>query len=169
MLLRGNGLVQQSRNGRVERQRTAWRKFRWLCTLQPMFGPLTFRRGHSALALSLCLAGCTGSPPPGGPAPVGPPPTSERGSDRLPPVAPVTGPLRLSVAYPVPTDLIDARDSTFILGSVGTGIATLTVNQVPVPVAPNGAWIAWLPIPPDSVISFTITARTATDSATLVY
>jgi N-acetylmuramoyl-L-alanine amidase len=134
-----------------------------------MFGPLAFRRGHSALALSLCLAACTGSPPPGGPAPVGQPPTSERGTDRLPPVAPVTGPLRLSVAYPVPTDLIDARDSTFILGSAGTGSATLTVNQVPVPVAPNGAWIAWLPIPPDSVISFTITARTATDSATLVY
>lgn len=73
------------------------------------------------------------------------------------------------MAYPAVTDQVDARDSTFILGSVGTGDATLTVNEVPVPVAPNGAWIAWLAIPPDSIVTFTLTARTATDSATLVY
>jgi N-acetylmuramoyl-L-alanine amidase len=89
--------------------------------------------------------------------------------DHLPAVAPVTGPLRLSVAYPSLTDLVDARDSTFILGSAGTGDAKLTVNDIPVPVAPNGAWIAWLAVPPDSIIPFTIVARTATDSATLVY
>jgi N-acetylmuramoyl-L-alanine amidase len=81
----------------------------------------------------------------------------------------VTGPLRLSVAYPAPTDQIDARDSTFLLGSVGTGGATLQINGVAVPVAPNGAWLAWLGIPPDSVIEFTLVARTATDSSTLVY
>lgn len=87
----------------------------------------------------------------------------------LPPIPVVDGPLRLAVVYPAVTDQIDARDSTFLLGYVGTGAATLTVNEVPVPVAPNGTWIAWLAIPPDSIIPFTLVARTSTDSATLVY
>jgi N-acetylmuramoyl-L-alanine amidase len=81
----------------------------------------------------------------------------------------LVGPLRLAVAYPAATDQLDARDSTFLLGSVGTGDATLTVNGVAVPVAPNGAWLAWLAIPPDSVIEFSLVARTATDSAALIY
>lgn len=128
-----------------------------------MFGSSPLRRAGAALPL-LLLAACAGSSPtptltPGKAA----------GAGRLPPVTPVRGPLRLAVAYPAPTDVIDPRDSTFLLGSTGTGDATLTVNDVPVPVAPNGAWIAWLAIPPDSMLSFTITARTATDSATLVY
>jgi N-acetylmuramoyl-L-alanine amidase len=81
----------------------------------------------------------------------------------------VSGPLRLNVVYPSPTDQIDARDSTFLLGSLGTGDATLSINGVSVPVAPNGAWLAWLAIPPDSIIEFTLSARTATDTASLVY
>jgi len=73
------------------------------------------------------------------------------------------------VSYPAPTDQIDARDTTFLLGSVGTGDATLSINGTPVPVAPNGAWIAWLPIPPDSIIEFVLVARTTTDSASITY
>ena len=61
------------------------------------------------------------------------------------------------------------RDSAFIFGATGTGDASLTVNGVAVPVAPNGAWLAWLAVPGDSILTFTIVARTATDSATLVY
>jgi N-acetylmuramoyl-L-alanine amidase len=112
------------------------------------------------------LGGCAGHPAPGS---IGSPSPAVRGAGRLPPVAPVNAPLRLSVAYPSATDLIDARDSTFLLGSVGTGGATLAINGVPVPVAPNGAWLAWLAIPPDSLLEFSLVARTATDSATLTY
>lgn len=77
--------------------------------------------------------------------------------------------MRLSVVYPASTDQVDARDSTFLFGSTGTGEASLWINGTPVSVAPNGAWLAWLPIPPDSVIEFTLVARTPTDSAQLLY
>ncbi|HET7241635.1 MAG TPA: N-acetylmuramoyl-L-alanine amidase [Gemmatimonadales bacterium] len=94
---------------------------------------------------------------------------------RSEPVAPlpapprVTGPLRLRVAYPAPTARIDARDSTFLYGSVGTGDATLTIDGAPVRVWPNGGWIAWVALTADSVTRFHLLARTATDSATLEY
>jgi N-acetylmuramoyl-L-alanine amidase len=84
-------------------------------------------------------------------------------------VEPVAGPIRLRVAYPSATDRVDAGDSTFIFGTAGTGDATLRVNGTPVAVAPNGAWLAWVPIPSDSVINFHIEASTATDSALLVH
>ena len=88
---------------------------------------------------------------------------------RLPPVPAARGPLAISVIYPSASDLVDARDSNFIFGSLGTGEATLFINGHGVPVEPNGTWIAWLPLPADSVIQYDITARTATDSAHLVY
>jgi N-acetylmuramoyl-L-alanine amidase len=81
----------------------------------------------------------------------------------------VDGPLRISVVYPAPTDVVSAWDSTFIFGSAGTGKADLTVNGVEVPVWPNGAWFAWLAIPADSDLVFTIEARTLLDSARLEY
>ena len=79
------------------------------------------------------------------------------------------GPLAISVIYPSASDLVDARDSNFIFGSLGTGEATLFINGRAVPVEPNGTWIAWLALPADSVLQYDITARTATDSAHLVY
>jgi N-acetylmuramoyl-L-alanine amidase len=87
----------------------------------------------------------------------------------LPPVPPRIGPLRLTVIYPSAVDQVDVRDSTFLFGSTGTGDASLWVNGTPVPVAPNGAWLAWVPVSPDSILQFTIQARTPVDSATLVY
>jgi N-acetylmuramoyl-L-alanine amidase len=87
----------------------------------------------------------------------------------LPPIPPVHGPLGIKVVYPSADDRVEARDSSFLFGSVGTGDATLSINGIPVPVAPNGAWLAWMAIPPDSVMRFELVARTATDSATLVY
>ena len=65
----------------------------------------------------------------------------------LPPVAPAAGPLKISVVYPREGQLLTARDSNFILGSVGKAGATLTVNGVPVPTLPNGAFLAFLPVP----------------------
>jgi len=81
----------------------------------------------------------------------------------------VDGPLLLSVVYPAPTDVVGARDSNFIFGSTGTGKAFLTVNGQDVRVWPNGAWLAWLALPADSDLVFTIEARTALDSARLEY
>ncbi len=133
-----------------------------------MFVPAITSRRLAGIALALLLAGCAGGPAPAGPRP-GPALASSGSASRLPPITPVSGPLRLNVSYPAPTDQIDARDSTFLLGSVGTGDATLSINGIPVPVAPNGAWIAWLPIPPDSLIQFALVARTATDSVSLDY
>jgi N-acetylmuramoyl-L-alanine amidase len=75
----------------------------------------------------------------------------------------------LRVAYPAPGDAIDARDSSFLLGSTGTGAAELTINGQPVPVAPNRACLAWIALPPDSVMRFDIVARTPSDSARLTY
>ena len=165
------GRHQQSRNGRVERQRTVCCKSRWLCTLQPM---IASRLPSALLALGLTAA-CSRPGPPRGPAPsppVAPPgrpavPTAPE--SRLPPMAPLVGPLRLTVVYPSASDVIDARDSTFLFGSVGDGRATLTVNGLAVAVWPNGAWLAWVPVAPDSILNFALVARLGEDSATLTY
>jgi N-acetylmuramoyl-L-alanine amidase len=79
----------------------------------------------------------------------------------------VRGPLAIRVAYPGPDRVVDARDSSFLYGTVGTGDATLTVNGAPARVWPNGAWIAWVALPSDSVMSFHLVARAGGDSAVL--
>ncbi|HTG51075.1 MAG TPA: hypothetical protein VL915_11330, partial [Gemmatimonadales bacterium] len=56
----------------------------------------------------------------------------------LPAVPRVRGPLSIRVVYPPPDALVSAKDSSFLLGSVGTGDATLTINSYPVKVWPNG-------------------------------
>jgi N-acetylmuramoyl-L-alanine amidase len=77
----------------------------------------------------------------------------------------VTGPLALTVRYPDEGVAIAARDSTFLFGSTGSGRATLTVNGAPVRVWPNGAWLAWVPLPPDTLMRFTVVAVSGADSA----
>jgi N-acetylmuramoyl-L-alanine amidase len=77
-------------------------------------------------------------------------------------------PFHVSVVYPKAIDVVQARDSTFLFGSVGRGEVTLTVNGAPVPVLPNGAWIAWVPLPDDSVADFRLVAVAATDTQELV-
>lgn len=100
----------------------------------------------------LVLATACGAParPAAPPAPAGPPP--------LPPVPRSEGPLRLRVQYPQPNALIAARDSTFLLGSTGHGDARVTVNGAPVRTLPNGAWLAWVAMPPRSAPRFEIVA-----------
>jgi N-acetylmuramoyl-L-alanine amidase len=73
------------------------------------------------------------------------------------------------VVYPAPEDLVRVRDSSFLLGSVASGNVRLTINGSPVRVWPNGAWLAWIPFPPDSVMEFRIEARLEGDSSILVY
>jgi len=77
---------------------------------------------------------------------------------RLPAVPRVTGPLALSVVYPAQGDIVSAGDRSFLLGSTGTGDARLTINGDSVTVWPNGAFLAWLPFPNDSVMAFHLVA-----------
>ncbi|HYC33176.1 MAG TPA: N-acetylmuramoyl-L-alanine amidase [Gemmatimonadales bacterium] len=86
----------------------------------------------------------------------------------LPPVPVVRGPLALRVMYPAAGAVVNARDSTFLFGSVGTGEAKLTIDGTPVPVHPNGAWLAWLPLAPDSVTPFRLEAWTASETTRVV-
>ena len=84
--------------------------------------------------------------------------------------APAVGPLTIDVVYPPLVDTVPiprtvapiaARDSTFLFGSVGRGDAILTVNGLSVAVAANGAWIAWVPLPHDTVAVFELVATAA--------
>lgn len=86
---------------------------------------------------------------------------------KLPPVPPVRGPIQISVVYPKPEQLLTVRDSNFIFGSVGTGDAALRINGVSVPVWPNGAFMGWLAVPPDSAPRYELLAGNATGSARL--
>jgi N-acetylmuramoyl-L-alanine amidase len=80
----------------------------------------------------------------------------------------VRGPLQISVTYPKPEQLLTVRDSNFIFGTVGTGAAALRINGVAVPVYPNGAFMGWLPVPPDSAPRYELLARAGTETARLV-
>ncbi len=100
----------------------------------------------------------------------------------LPPIAPATpatGPLQIRVVYPKanPALVLDtslsfasslepilSRDSAFVFGSVGRGDAQLTVNGVAVPVYPTGSWIAWLPLPEDTIARFDMVAAASPDT-----
>ena len=88
---------------------------------------------------------------------------------RLPADPVVQDPVGLRVVYPAPTDVVRVRDSSFLLGSVAGGNTRLTINGHPVRVWPNGAWLAWIPFPPDTLMQFRFDARTATDSSVLLY
>jgi len=89
----------------------------------------------------------------------------------VPAMASTRGPLDIRVVYPKWEDIVDARDTSFIFGSVGNGAARVTVNGYGAFVWPNGAWFAWIPFPQgtDSVMQFTIVARAGRDSASLIY
>lgn len=75
----------------------------------------------------------------------------------------------IHVVYPAPTDVVVARDSTFLFGSVGRGDAVLVVDGTPVPVHPDGAWIAWVALPDDSVADVRLVAAAGgrSDSTTV--
>lgn len=77
----------------------------------------------------------------------------------LPPIAKQVGPLDLRVVYPSSTDVVSAGDRSFVLGSTGSGDAGLTINGDSVRVWPNGAFLAWLPLPSDSVMQFQLVAH----------
>ena len=115
-------------------------------------------RVRAGVALGLAAIACT-RPPNTAPAP---------STSHLPPVPAVQGPLALRIVYPPADAAIEARDSSFLFGSTGAGDAQLTINGVPVQVWPNGAWVAWLALPPDSLMQFHLAARTPRDSAEVI-
>ena len=78
------------------------------------------------------------------------------------------GPPRIDLVYPAPTDVVQASDSTFLFGNVGRGDATLTVNGAGVTVQNDGAWIAWVPLPDDTVADVPIVVVATGDTQQLV-
>jgi len=91
------------------------------------------------------------------------------------PTAPARDSLHIAVVYPAVTDVIQSHDSAFLFGAVrgGRGVepTTLTVDGHAVPVLPNGGWIAWLPVPDDTVAQFRLVARQggSSDSAVTLF
>ena len=112
------------------------------------------------LASLILGAGLTSCALPGA---LGVPTASGLSIDSLP-IPPSAGALGLTVVYPLPNATITAGDSTFLLGTVGTGGAKLRVDGRPVEVHPNGAWLAWIAIPPDSAFDVAFEAATASDT-----
>ncbi len=55
--------------------------------------------------------------------------------------------VELTVRYPEPGQRI-APDSNFLFGQLGRGGGSLEINGARVPVEDNGAFLAWLPVPP---------------------
>jgi N-acetylmuramoyl-L-alanine amidase len=69
------------------------------------------------------------------------------------------------VVYPQEGAQIAARDSTFIFGSTGTGDAVLSINGSPVQVHPNGAFLAYLPVPSGARSAYELVATRGTDTS----
>lgn len=108
----------------------------------------------------LLLAGAC-APPRAVPSPAGA--EFEPSAVQLPPIPTRSGPLAIRVMYPGEGATLGVRDSTFIFGNTGTGEASLTINGVPVEVAPNGAFLAFLPVSMDGVYQLAASAGGETD------
>lgn len=76
-------------------------------------------------------------------------PVPERPSG-LPPIPWVAGSLSVHVVYPPSDQRITSADSTWVIGSLGNGHATLTIDGQPAHVYPNGAFMAFVANPPAS-------------------
>ncbi|HUF28935.1 MAG TPA: N-acetylmuramoyl-L-alanine amidase [Gemmatimonadaceae bacterium] len=134
-----------------------------------MPGILAARALRSALTIVLLAAACGRPVIPGT---LGVDPTLRLEPARgpaLPPIPPAQGPLVVRVVYPMAGALIAARDSNFILGSVGHGGASLTINGHAVPVHPNGAFIAFLPLPSPEQPQYELIASLGHESAQAVH
>ena len=137
------------------------------------------RRIVSRFSIAIVLASaCTRAPAPQlTPVPAAPQPAGTpvqhavvnppAAAPAIPPVPFVDGALAIHVVSPSRTELMPRVDSTFIFGSVGSGAARLTVNGVPVTVHPNGAFLAFLPLPTGDVPAYELTAVRGTDSVAL--
>ena len=126
-------------------------------------------KGSTFRAFACCLAvasaSCRPATGPSAPAPVVPPLIAAPlppANSKLPPVPTVLGAVKINVVYPKPDQMLMVRDSNFIFGSVGSGDAALRINGVAIPVWPNGAFMGWLAVPPDSAPRYEILAGNKT-------
>lgn len=87
--------------------------------------------------------------------------------DALPPIPDADGALEIDLVYPRASALKPDADSTFLFGSVGTGEAELTINGIPIAVAPNGAFLAYVPVPNDG--TYRLSARSNGEADGLVF
>ena len=116
-----------------------------------------------ALAAGPFVAACGTAPVPAT-APV-PEPKVKPVVAPLPAIPLVEGPLAPRVVYPQTNQLIQSKDSTFILGSVGNGRAKLTINGQDVPVRPNGAFLSFVANPPPTAPQYDLVAVLGADTA----
>ncbi len=121
--------------------------------------PSSLRLLCAALVLSACARP---TPPVAPPRPLVTPPTIVAG---LPAVPEVRGaPIDVRVRYPADNQLLTSRDSNFVLGSLGSGDVSLAINGQAVAVAPNGAFLAWLPNPPAGALRYELVVARAADT-----
>jgi N-acetylmuramoyl-L-alanine amidase len=121
---------------------------------------------RTALTAALALLGACAPNAVTAPIPMAPGPTPVAG---LPEVPRANGPLVIQVAYPHTGDTRPKVDSTFIFGTVGTGAAELTIDGARVPVAPNGAFLTYLPLPANGVWELEARAHGETVRQTVAY
>jgi N-acetylmuramoyl-L-alanine amidase len=127
-----------------------------------------YLRALATLFAAAVLAGCAAAPvvttPRPEPAiPVPGTPAAQRTPD-LPPIPAVDGPLALEVGYPAEGAALTVRSSNFIFGSTGSGRTRLTINGAEVDVAPNGGFLAFIPVPADGVYRLRATKNGETAS-----
>jgi N-acetylmuramoyl-L-alanine amidase len=129
------------------------------------------------LGVAAFLAACNPTPTPAGPSPRPAGPDVPAGPPApvayvpltagLPPIPSVDAPLAIRLVAPEPGQAKPSRDSTFLYGSVGTGGAALLIGGAQVPVAPNGAFLAYVPVPADGV--WRLEAWKGSEHATATY
>src|SRR2546422_2227886 len=124
-------------------------KVRWPNLL--LAASLRHMRGiGGALLVVVTVWGCAASP-------------ATRHDSAAPSAVPIASrePLHITIVYPDTAEPIQALDSSFVFGSVGRGRGdvALLINGFPVRVSATGSWLAWLPLPSDSLARFQIVAR----------
>ncbi|MGI8619383.1 MAG: N-acetylmuramoyl-L-alanine amidase [Gemmatimonadaceae bacterium] len=117
-----------------------------------------------AIVSACAPASGVGVPSPTAPMP-GRPPAPVNAN--LPPIPLVTGPVAINVVYPTANSVVASRDSNFIFGSIGNGYAALFINGEPAPVWPNGAFLAFLPVPSSETARYDLIAVLGRDTTRL--
>lgn len=113
-----------------------------------------------ATAMAACAPAVT-------PAPTPPPAGPQPHESRLPPIPEVDGRLELRVSYPREGAVLTTRGDNFIFGSTGSGQARVWINGREIEVHPNGAFLAFVPVPADEVYRLRATRGDETASLEL--
>src|SRR5688500_6569782 len=87
----------------------------------------------------------------------------------LPAIPLETGPVAINVVYPTANSVVASRDSNFIFGSIGNGNAALFINGQASPVWPNGAFLAFLPVPSRAASAYDLVAVLGRDTTRLTH